>query len=53
MDVDIDKLDAKLSNEGFVARAPAAVVEKERERLAELQQAKVKINDQQAVIAAL
>ena len=53
VDVEIEKINAKLSNEGFVARAPAAVVEKERERLADLQQAKTKLTEQQAVIAAL
>jgi valyl-tRNA synthetase len=31
-----DRLDTKLANEGFVAKAPAAVIEKERARLAEL-----------------
>jgi valyl-tRNA synthetase len=32
----IERLTGKLANEGFVAKAPAAVVEKERERLAEM-----------------
>ena len=31
---EIDRLEKKLSNEGFVAKAPAAVVEKEKEKLA-------------------
>lgn len=50
---EIEKIATKLANEGFVARAPAAVVAKERERLTELQNSKVKIVEQQAVIAAL
>jgi valyl-tRNA synthetase len=33
----IKRVRGKLSNEGFVAKAPPAVVEKERERLAELE----------------
>jgi valyl-tRNA synthetase len=33
----IDRLEALLANDGFVGRAPAAVVDKERRRLAELQ----------------
>ena len=33
---DLRKAEAKLSNEGFVARAPADVVERERAKLAEL-----------------
>lgn len=35
LDGEISKLDKKLSNESFVARAPAEVVEENRERLAE------------------
>ncbi len=47
---EIEKIDQKLCNEGFVARAPAAVVEKERERLNELQQLMSKLQQQQKVI---
>ena len=34
---ELEKIDKKLSNEAFVAKAPAAVVNKDRERAAELQ----------------
>ncbi|KEY57522.1 valine--tRNA ligase [Serratia sp. DD3] len=53
LDAEITSIEGKLSNEGFVARAPEAVVAKERERLAACQQGKVKLQEQQATIAAL
>jgi valyl-tRNA synthetase len=34
---ELEKIDKKLSNEAFIAKAPAAVVNKDRERAAELQ----------------
>ncbi len=47
------KLTTKLANEGFVAKAPEAVLAKERERLAETEAAISKLQAQQAEIAAL
>jgi valyl-tRNA synthetase len=42
------KAEAKLGNQGFVARAPAAVVEQERQRLAEFSQTLRRLKDQAA-----
>jgi valyl-tRNA synthetase len=45
---EIAKVQAKLGNESFVARAPAAVVEQERARLADLTQTVRRLEDQLA-----
>jgi valyl-tRNA synthetase len=50
---ELARVAGKLSNEGFVAKAPEAVLEKERAKQAELEQAVVKLHAQQAEIAAL
>jgi valyl-tRNA synthetase len=43
---EITKAEAKLGNDSFVARAPAAVVEQERARLADHRQALARLQDQ-------
>lgn len=53
LDAEIATIAGKLANVGFVAHAPEAVVAKERERLATCQAGKVKLQEQQATIAAL
>ena len=48
---EVVKAEAKLANAGFVARAPAAVVEQERQRLAEFSQTLRRLEDQAAGLA--
>jgi valyl-tRNA synthetase len=49
---EIGKAEAKLGNAGFVARAPAAVVEQERARLADFRQALDRLRHQRTRLAA-
>ena len=50
---ELNRCEAKLTNAGFVDKAPEPVVQKERERAAELQSALKNLRAQQARIAAL
>ena len=45
---EVSKANAKLSNEAFVAKAPPAVIEQERKRIAEFTATLAKIQDQLA-----
>ncbi|CRL46428.1 Valine--tRNA ligase [Sodalis glossinidius str. 'morsitans'] len=53
IDGEISRIAAKLGNEGFIGRAPEAVVTKEREKLESYQQSRAKLLEQQAIIADL
>nr|WP_100548019.1 MULTISPECIES: valine--tRNA ligase [unclassified Pseudomonas] len=50
---EVQRVGGKLSNQGFVAKAPAEVLEKERAKLAEAEQALAKMIEQRGKIAAL
>lgn len=50
---DSQKVRGKLSNENFVAKAPAAVIEKEKAKLAEAESTLTKMREQKEQIAAL
>jgi valyl-tRNA synthetase len=50
---DLQRIGAKLANENFVARAPADVVEREREKLADVEAALANLRAQQQRIASL
>ncbi|XLX39454.1 valine--tRNA ligase [Ectopseudomonas mendocina] len=53
LDGEVKRVGGKLANEGFVAKAPAEVLEKERAKLAEAEQALSKMVEQRGKIAAL
>ncbi|RIA32110.1 valyl-tRNA synthetase [Ectopseudomonas oleovorans] len=50
---EVQRVGGKLANEGFVAKAPAEVLEKERAKLAEAEQALAKLVEQREKIANL
>ena len=50
---EVERTEAKLANPSFVERAPADIVEKERQRLAELRSAHAQLEEQLAQIRAL
>lgn len=45
LDKDLNVIEKKLSNKGFVSNAPAAVVEKEKAKLAEINDKKAKLTE--------
>jgi valyl-tRNA synthetase len=51
--VNLEKGQAKLQNSAFVDKAPAAVVEKERQRVEEMDRAKQQLEQQAEKIRAL
>ena len=51
--VNLEKGNAKLSNSNFVDKAPAAVVEKERQHVADIAKAKQQLEEQAEKIRAL
>jgi len=53
LDQDITRLSKKLDNADFIARAPEAVVEENREKLAEAQTAKAKLESALARLKGL
>ncbi len=50
---EIKRIEGKLSNEGFVAKAPEQVIAKEREKLEGYKETLAKLEEQKATIAAL
>lgn len=50
---EIKRVSGKLSNQGFVAKAPAAVIEKERAKQTEYEHALEQLTEQRAKMASL
>ncbi len=53
LDKEVLRLDKKLSNEGFLAKAPAAIVEKEKEKLKGYEEKREAVKQRLAYLAAL
>ena len=53
LDGEVKRIGGKLSNAGFVDKAPAAVIDKERAKLADAEQALAQLSEQRARIASL
>ena len=50
---EVSRIEGKLSNQGFVAKAPAAVIDKEREKMTSLSRDIEKLNEQKTELAKL
>ena len=53
LEKELQRIEGKLNNPAFVDKAPAAVVDKEREKLQSQQQALAKLQEQQDSIRQL
>jgi valyl-tRNA synthetase len=53
IEADVERTRGKLSNPSFVDKAPAAVVQKERDKIAEQETALAKLREQEGKIRAL
>src|SRR5690554_425967 len=53
LDKEIERIAKKLGNEGFVAKAPAAVIDKEKEKLAGFERDQIKLKEHIVAIKAL
>ena len=53
LDKEIERIAKKLGNQGFVAKAPAAVIDKEKEKLAGFERDQIKLKEHIEAIKAL